>query len=320
MINSEGRGIPRRMFGGILFACLLVMASCSSSSTADGGTAADEDASGESTEADGSTGESDPEQAESATGDGSVLDQVLARGTLRVGVTGDYLPFSYPDSDGGPDLEGIDIEMAQRLADSLGVELEIVQTTWPTLMEDLQASEYDIAMGGITIKLERQQEALFSEPVVSSGKLPITRDENVEEYDTIEEINQEGVRVIFNPGGTNEDFAKENFPNAEHITEEDNLSIFGKLVDGEADVFVTDGIEAVLQQELQPELEAVNPDSPFNSFELGYMMRRDHTFKEYVDQWLEQERKEGNFVSIFDAYDAVYDAEVDELVEEAAAA
>ena len=81
------------------------------------------------------------------------LDAIRAAGVLRVGTTGDYKPFSYRTGTGT--YVGLDIEMAESLAWSLGVKLELVATTWPTLMQDLAANRFDIAMGGISITPER---------------------------------------------------------------------------------------------------------------------------------------------------------------------
>ena len=125
--------------------------------------------------------------------------------------------------------------------------------------------------------------------------------ENIELYTSIEAINQNGVRVIVNPGGTNEAFAKSNFPNATIVQNEDNLTIFQKIVDGEADLMVTDAVETLIQEQIHPELDAVNPDNPFNFFEMGYLLPRDHTFKAYIDQWLNLRKKDGTFQAIFDA-------------------
>jgi ABC-type amino acid transport substrate-binding protein len=61
--------------------------------------------------------------------------------------------------------------MATSLAQSLGGKLEIVKTSWSTLESDLEANSFDIAMGGITIALDRQKIGLFSNTVFSSGKV-----------------------------------------------------------------------------------------------------------------------------------------------------
>jgi cyclohexadienyl dehydratase len=95
--------------------------------------------------------------------------------------------------------------MAMSLAQSLGVRLDIVKTSWLTLKSDLEANSFDIAMGGITITLDRQKMGLFSNPIFSRGKTPITHCGDEPKYGTIAMIDQPGVYVV-NPGGTNERF------------------------------------------------------------------------------------------------------------------
>src|SRR6202035_4402726 len=92
-----------------------------------------------------------PTQAEPPTR----LDAIVGDRILRVGLTEDYRPFSFADASGT--VEGIDVDMAMSLAQSLGVRLEIVKTSWSTLKSDLEANSFDIAMGGITITLDRQK-------------------------------------------------------------------------------------------------------------------------------------------------------------------
>jgi len=230
----------------------------------------------------------------------SLLDEIIQKGFLRVGTTGDFMPFSYQLDPESTNYSGIDIELAKDLANSLGVELKLVKTSWSNMMEDLLKNQFDICMSGVTIKLDRQSKALFSDPLLESGKAAITRDENAKSYKSIEDINKAEVKVIVNPGGTNERFARKHFPNAQIIQNEDNLSIFQKIVDGEVDLMVTDAIETLVQEQIHPELEAVNPYEPFNFFEMGYLLPRDFTFKAYVDQWLHLRKKEGIYEMIFE--------------------
>ncbi|MBL4603021.1 MAG: transporter substrate-binding domain-containing protein, partial [Emcibacteraceae bacterium] len=179
-----------------------------------------------------------------------------------------------------------DIELAKGLALSLNVEIEFVKTTWPTSMDDLMADKFDIGMSGITITPERQSIAMFSLPMHKGGKAAISRDNETEKFDTIAEINQPHVRVIFNPGGTNELYARENFPNSTLIENEDNITIFSKIVSGEVDVMVTDAIETLVQERIHPDLEAVNARAPFSSSQKAYLIQKDEKFKTYLDQWI----------------------------------
>jgi cyclohexadienyl dehydratase len=213
------------------------------------------------------------------------LDEIMGSGALRVGLTEDYRPFSFADASGK--VEGIDVDMAMRLAQSLGVRLEIVKTSWSTLKSDLEANNFDIAMGGITITLDRQKVGLFSSPVFSSGKTPITRCGDEPKYETIAAIDQPGVHVIVNPGGTNERFDRAHLKKATIIQWSDNATIFDALVEGKADLMITDAIETRVQAKLHPGILCpVHPNAPFDHSELAYWMPRDPIFAAYVNQWL----------------------------------
>jgi chorismate mutase-like protein len=224
----------------------------------------------------------------------SHLDAILARGALRVGTTGDYKPFSYRVGQTDKVI-GLDLELAADLARSLGVGLEIVPTTWGTLMPDLLADRFDLAMGGVSVTLERQRHAMFSLAYLRDGKTPIARCADVGKYQTVAQINQPGVRLVVNPGGTNERFARANAPKAALAVWPDNVTIFDRIVSNDADVMITDAIEARLQARLHPQLCAIHPETPFDFSEKAVLLPRDAVLKAYVDQWLHQAIESGAF-------------------------
>ena len=117
-----------------------------------------------------------------------VLATVRARGVLRVGTTGDYQPFSLRGPEGR--FAGLDIEMAESFARSLGVRAEFVPTSWPNLMQDLAADRFDLAAGGISVTAERQRQAGFSLPYLTDGKTPIARCEHRSRFATLEDIDR----------------------------------------------------------------------------------------------------------------------------------
>lgn len=229
----------------------------------------------------------------------SLLEEIRRRGVLKVGTTGDFVPFSYRPA-AAVEYHGVDIELAKDLAAALDVRVEFVPTTWPTLMDDLAASKFDIGMSGISLSSSRQRRAWFSDPVLSTGKAAITRDAEVDRFRSLEDINKPGVRVIVNRGGTNEAFARENFPRATLILSDDNRIVFQRIVCGDADVMVTDAMETLVQQTLHPQLEAVNPHEPFDSFEMGFLLQRDPALKTFVDEWLELRKEDGTYRRVYD--------------------
>ena len=215
----------------------------------------------------------------------SRLDEILARGVLRVGTPGDYKPFSLRVGNSATFL-GLDIALASDLARQLGVRLEIVSTTWATLMPDLGDDRFDVALGGVSISLERQKKAFFSIPYLRDGKTPIARCDDAAKYQTLADIDRPAVRLVVNPGGTNERFARAHAPHATLIVHPDNITIFDRIAAGEADVMITDAVEARLQQHLHPTLCAIHPDAPFDFSEKALLLPRDAVLKAYVDQWL----------------------------------
>lgn len=228
----------------------------------------------------------------------SLLDDISKAEVIRVGTTGDYGPFSFVSDKTEEPFNGLDIELAKDLAASMNVKVEFVHTTWSTLMDDLIQDKFDVGMSGISINAAREAQAMFSIPLMTDGKAAITRDENVDKFNTIAAINQPHVRVIFNPGGTNEQFARENFTDATLILNDDNITIFQKIVDGAADVMVTDAIETIVQEQVHPELEAVNPTGPFNQTKKGYLFNKDIAFKAYIDNWLKSRLEDGTVANL----------------------
>ncbi len=226
----------------------------------------------------------------------SHLDEVRASKILKVCTTGDYKPYSYLRSDG--EYEGLDISMAQSLATSLGAKVQWAPTTWKTLSDDFVAKQCDIALGGVSVTLKRQQIAWFANPLGVDGKIPLVRCDDKDKYQTVAQINQPKVRVIEPAGGTNEAFVHSHLPQA-NLQLADNVGIFQQLVDKKADVMITDASEAQFQQQHYPTLCAINPDKPMQYGEKAYMIPRDDmSWKLYVDQWLHLSTATGEYADI----------------------
>lgn len=217
-------------------------------------------------------------------------------------MTGDYAPFTAFDS-ATSTFRGFDVDMADGLARTLGVHVEYVRTTWPQLTQDFAADRFDIAMGGISITPERQSKGLFSTPIMQEGKTPIARCKDVNKYQTLADIDRPGTRVIVNPGGTNERFARAHIKNAEITIYPDNVGIFNEIADGRADLMITDASETRYQQKLHPGvLCAVHPDQPFDHAQKAYWLQRDAALKAFVDNWIAKANKDGRFAKIYAAW------------------
>jgi cyclohexadienyl dehydratase len=230
---------------------------------------------------------------------GHDLATVRRAGVLRVGTTGDYKPFSFRAPDGS--YHGADIAMARSLAASLGVKLVFVPTEWAKLSQDFAADRFDVAVGGVTILPAREAIADFSTATVVDGKRPIVRCADRERFDSIAAINQPGVRVVVNPGASNEAFARANFPRATLTVFPDNVTIFDEIAAGREDLMVTDGIEVDHQVLMHKALCAAAVPAPFTRLEKAYMLPRDPAFVAAVDAWWADQRRTGAWQQALDA-------------------
>lgn len=215
----------------------------------------------------------------------STLARIATTGELRVGTTGDYAPFTH--AAGGDTPVGIDIEQARDLANALKARVRFVQTSWPTLMDDVLDGQFDIAMGGISRSVARARLARFSEPYLTDGKTAIVRCEDAGRFDSVAAVDQPGVRVIVNPGGTNQRFVSANINHATVEVWPDNRTIFAEIAAGRADVMFTDGIEVRLQRARLPKLCGSMP--PQTYLEKAYLLPRidrDEAWLETVNVWL----------------------------------
>lgn len=90
------------------------------------------------------------------------LQEILARGVLRVGVQGAFKPWSFPAKDGS--MQGIEVDLAKNVADTLGVKLEPVIITSANRMQFLQQGKIDLILGGMYDTAERRKAVGIVEP------------------------------------------------------------------------------------------------------------------------------------------------------------
>ena len=201
---------------------------------------------------------------------GERLNQILDTKVLRVGTPGDYRPFAIKTDAG---YQGHDIDTIEAMAKELGVKIEYVPTTWPNLLKDLQANRFDVAVGGITRNVPRLRYAAMLPGYAPFGKVALVRTEDKAKFKTVQDLNQPGVRVIKNPGGTNEAFVLQNLKATQVSTHEKNAEIPALIASGKGDVMITETYEALHYSKADPRLTAAFIDAPLTPTNwLGFML------------------------------------------------
>ena len=210
--------------------------------------------------------------------------QIQKSRILRVGTTLDYAPFSYL-SEGG-EQEGLDIVLATQLAEFLDASLVWVRTSWPTLMEDFRSGAFDIGMSGISIIPSRAREGFFTTAYHEGGKTPITHCNLKNRFTSLDAIDRAGVRVIVNPGGTNERYVNSALKAANIVRHPDNETIFEALRAGKADLMITDAIEVLVMAKRYDDLCPSMPGSLLTQQNKGWLLAKDPALLARVEQFL----------------------------------
>lgn len=118
---------------------------------------------------------SDQEAAEAPKG---LLEEIQAEGTLTVAIEGTYPPYTYHD-ESTDELIGYDVEIANAIAEKLGVKAEFVETKWDSIIAGLDAERYDVIINQVGITPERQEKYDFSQPYTyTKGVLIVSEDNN----------------------------------------------------------------------------------------------------------------------------------------------
>ncbi len=171
--------------------------------------------------------------------------EILDRGTILFGTTGDYRPLSFCEPDGT--YWGFGIEVAKEIAKRIGVGVEFKKTSWPTLTTDVLAEPqiFDLAIGGITITDTRRETMLMSDGYLDNGKTILCRASEADRYKSLADIDKPEVTVMVNPGGL-----------------------------GAADVMITEITEAPYYVQTDPRLAAPLLNAPFTHGEIGVLMQK----------------------------------------------
>ena len=187
----------------------------------------------------------------------SLLDQIKQRGTLRVGLS-TFVPWAMRDKQG--DLVGFEVDVAKKLADDAGLEVEFVPTAWDGIIPGLLAGKFDIIVGGLPITTQRNLSVNFTRPYAHSGVTVAGSKQLMGDASRIEDYNKKGVTITVRRGSTAVKVAQDNFPDVELRQFDDDAQAFQEVFNGNA--------HGVIAASPKPEYETIrNSDKLYIPFE-----------------------------------------------------
>lgn len=125
----------------------------------------------------------------SAAASGGLLQSIKSRGTLVVGTASGYPPYEFIDtSKSEKKVVGIDMELAQKIADKLGVKLKIQDMSFSAVLSSLAANNIDVAIAGISPTDERKKTVDFSDNYLDASQKILIRKQDADKLKTIDDF------------------------------------------------------------------------------------------------------------------------------------
>jgi ABC-type amino acid transport substrate-binding protein len=170
-----------------------------------------------------------------ATAEAGRLEDIQAAGVIRIGISLTGEPIGFRDAGNNP--TGYDVVVAQRLADAIGVRLEVVEVGGAVRTIALQSNQVDVIIANMTATVERAKAVNFSIPYLRTGlKLLVRGDSGIASL-----ADLRGKRVIVGRGTTGEVMIRREVPDAELVYADNFASQILLLTQGRADATLDDG-------------------------------------------------------------------------------
>jgi cyclohexadienyl dehydratase len=199
------------------------------------------------------------------------LDRIQAIGELRVCVWPEYYGISFRNP-ATQELSGLDADMARELAKDLGVGVRFVDSSFARLIEDVTSDRCDVAMFGIGITPQRQQQLRFTSPHLRSDIYGVTTRSNrrIRAWDN---IDKPGTAVAVARGTVHETVMRERLRAAKLIVTDTAQAREREVESGRADVFMTDYPYSRRMLESTDWARLVSPPSAFHLSSYAYATR-----------------------------------------------
>lgn len=156
--------------------------------------------------------------AAQVSADAPVLSRIVKNGQLVLGTSGNQPPMTMLDKSGKP--AGFDIDLADIMAQALGVKLVTKIFPFSDLLGALESGKVDVVISNMTITPKRNMRVAFVGPYMTSGKCLITKKENLAKADDAAELNIPEMNLVVLKGSTSEDIVRTLMPKVKLTTVE----------------------------------------------------------------------------------------------------
>ena len=170
----------------------------------------------------------------------SVLETIQERGKLTVGMS-TFVPWAMRSTEG--ELIGFEIDVATKLAEDMGVEVEFVPTAWSGIIPALLAGKFDVIIGGMSITPQRNLTVNFTAPYANSGNQLAANVELTADFTAMSDFDDTSVNLVCRRGVVGCDVLATNFPRANILQFDDNAQALQEVLNGNAHAIIASAPE-----------------------------------------------------------------------------
>ncbi|HKK97912.1 MAG TPA: transporter substrate-binding domain-containing protein [Marivita sp.] len=222
----------------------------------------------------------------------TVLDRIVERGSMRVGV-GSFVPWAFRSASG--DYIGYEVDVASKLAEDMGVELELVPTAWDGIIPALLTDKFDVIIGGMTVTPARNLRINFTDSYHSGlGQDVLANRDLVEEGATVEDLNNPGTVIGVRRGAVSVQAAQQFFPLATLRQYDDEAVIEQELMAGNVAMWVTSAPKPAFASDDNPETFFRPFDEPLTQATVGMGVKKgDFDTINFLNNWISTNMRSG---------------------------
>ena len=221
----------------------------------------------------------------------SMLEQVMKRGVLRVGMS-TFVPWAMQDKSGN--FIGFEIDVANRLAREMEVKAEFIPTKWSGIIPALLTGKFDIIVGGMGIRPERNLKVNFSIPYDHTGMSIVAHRKLAAGFKKLGDFNNANVSIAVRTGTTAAAAAKRWLPKAKLRLFDDESQAIQELLLGRVHAVVASAPLPVFQAIANPDKLFVPLSGDFTREPIGFAIRKgDPDSLNFLDNWIRVAEAEG---------------------------
>lgn len=221
----------------------------------------------------------------------STIERVLKAGVLKVGMS-TFVPWAMNDKNG--ELIGFEIDVAKRLAQDMGVKVEFVPTKWAGIIPALLTGKFDIIIGGMGIRPDRNLKVNFSNPYDYTGQSLVANKQMAPGLTKLEDFNRSDFIISVRLGSTSVGAVKRYLPKAKMVMFDDESQAYQEVINGKAHAMVGSAPTPAFQALKYPDVLYMPFQGVFAKEPIAFAVTKgDYDTINYLNSWITVVEAEG---------------------------